>query len=165
MAGWHHDNAVWAKKSCTGCGSSFTPKSGSNTFCNKDCYRKHKRTHGTGRTDAQYMYVSGDWSRYFSRLCNQKHRRGQITRDDCLRILERQNYKCALSGERLTCTLASGVRTMTNASLDRIEAGGSYSPDNVQLVCVALNWFRRSTSVPEFIDWCRKVARHVEETA
>ena len=162
MAGWHHDSANWKPKGCFSCGTSFTPKSGVHKYCSTRC--KEKAICGIENTSKQYTRISGRWDKYFTRLCNQKHRKGVISREDCLAILERQQSKCALSGELLTCTLQKGVKTPTNASLDRINPGLSYEPDNVQLVCAVLNSFRVDTSVEDFVRWCKKVAEHAEKT-
>lgn len=164
MAGWHHDNAQWTPKECKFCGGTFTPKSGIHKFCSGSCKGKYRREYGAYRTEAQYELINGRWDKYFSRLCNRKHRKGIITREDCLDILERQQGKCALSGELLTCTLVKGVVSPTNASLDRINPKGSYTPNNVQLVCVVLNSFRNDTPLTDFIQWCKKVAAHAEKT-
>ncbi len=48
----------------------------------------------------------------------------------------------------------------TNCSLDRIEAGGTYDISNVQLVCSAVNGFRRSLPLDTFIGWCKEVASY-----
>ena len=74
-----------------------------------------------------------------------------------------QNGKCALSGEELTCLLTKGSICKTNASIDRIVAGGPYTKDNIQLVCRALNSWRGDTDLMEFIEWCRKVVQYQDE--
>jgi hypothetical protein len=158
MAGWNHKNANWNAKTCAYCAGSFTPKSGPHKYCSTRC--KEKALCGTENTSRQYTRISGRWDKYFTRLCNQKHRKGRITREDCLALLEKQNYKCALSGETLTCRLEVGVRTLTNASIDRIDAKGSYAMDNIQLVCTVLNSFRNETPLDEFVLWCKKVAEY-----
>jgi hypothetical protein len=76
---------------------------------------------------------------------------------------EKQGGKCALSGRDLTCTLEKGKKCKTNASIDRIEAGGEYAPDNIQLVCTALNSWRADTDLAEFIELCKQVARYHEK--
>ena len=103
------------------------------------------------------MQISGNWSRYFDRLLG-KGRRGVLSRSDLLSLLEKQNYKCALSGIPLTCTLLQGTKFPNNASIDRIIAGGTYAPENVQLVCSALNGFRKDCSIEDFISYCKAVA-------
>ncbi len=77
--------------------------------------------------------------------------------------LESQNYRCALSGIPLTCNLEKGVRFPFNASVDRIEAGGPYVKENIQLVCKSLNSFRVDTSVTDFIAICTAVADYNRE--
>jgi hypothetical protein len=84
-------------------------------------------------------------------------KRDALSREIILEQLEKQDYRCALSGVQLTCILEKGVTTQTNASIDRINAGGAYTSDNIQMVCVALNHWRADTAVPDFVEWCRKV--------
>ena len=50
--------------------------------------------------------------------------------------------------------------TRSNASIDRIDAGGEYKVENIQLVCSVVNSFRRDMSVEEYVDWCKKVVKH-----
>lgn len=156
MSGWNHTNADWRDKICKACGEAFKPRSGSHTFCTPRCKRKIYAARNNSAH--QYARISGDWRKYFTRLCTQKARKGVISADDCLRILEQQNGLCALSGEKLTCVLSVGTKTPTNASIDRIDPKGGYEPQNVQLVCAAINYFRLNTSIDDFVSWCRKVA-------
>lgn len=162
MAGWNHTNANWKPKACKLCGAKFVPHSGVHKFCSRRCKEQARR--GADNTTNQYARINGDWGKYFSRLCAQKHRKGVITRDQCLTLLQQQEGKCALSGVPLTCNLSVGTKNPTNASLDRINPAGGYTPANVQLVCAVLNSFRSNTPAEEFVDWCRKVAAHAEKT-
>lgn len=116
------------------------------------------RTHGCETTERQYALISGDWRKYFNRLCSRSFNRGALTADMLLALLDKQGGKCALSGELMTCDLVKGVRSPTNASIDRINPKGEYTADNIQLVCAIINKFRIDTSVAEFIDWCKKVS-------
>jgi len=158
---WTHKDC-FKKKSCLICKNIFQPKSGVHKFCSESCKGKWKYISGITTTESQYEYISGNWKRYFTRLCNRSHKREFLKADDLLNILIKQNYKCALSGVKLTCTLKRGERCLTNASIDRIDAGGEYHKDNVQLVCTVLNSLRRDTPVKEFINWCKKVAEYNE---
>ena len=161
MVGWNHDKANWKLKKCVVCGSEFKPKSGPHKFCSAKCKGIWQYTSGKVTTESQYEKISGNWRRYVSRLLYYGGRkRDLLTRDIILNKLEQQDYKCALSGLPLTCTLEKGVKTPTNASIDRIEAGGSYTEDNIQIVCVALNHWRADTSVEDFVSMCRAVAAH-----
>ena len=163
MAGWNHNNANWKPRFCVVCGTSFKPHSGIHKFCSAECKGKWKYISGRVTTDAQYKSISGNWKRYFTRLCCRSHKRTELTVDDLIQILENQNYKCALSGIELTCTLERGRKFKTNASIDRIEAGGPYIKSNVQLVCSALNSWRADTDLGEFIWWCKQVANYQDK--
>ena len=164
MTGWNHNNADWSLRNCEYCREQFSPNSGAHKFCSPKCKGRYRREFGTYQTEAQYELISGRWDKYFSRLCGQKHRKGIINREDCIRILEQQQGRCALSGELLTCKLEKGSRTRTNASLDRKDINGGYAPSNIQLVCSVLNSFRNNTPLDEFVGWCKKVADYDEKT-
>jgi hypothetical protein len=114
-------------------------------------------------TESQYKYISGNWRRYFNRLCLRSNKRQDLSVDDLITLLEQQQYKCALSGVKLTCTLENGKRFKTNASIDRIIPGQPYTKDNIQLVCSALNSWRADTELEEFIWFCEQVTKHQKE--
>lgn len=147
------------RRNCLVCGTEFIARSGPHKFCSDACKGKWKYIIGATTNETQYKYISGNWGRYFNRLLNHA-RRGVLTKQDLMDLLEKQGGKCALSGLELTCQLEVGKRFNTNASIDRIVAGGSYDPSNIQLVCSALNGFRRDTSLEEFIWYCEQVTNH-----
>lgn len=158
MAGWNHNNANWKPKNCAVCGTEFTPRSGANKFCSTPCRGKWKYITGDGSTENQYLRISGNWERYCSRLLYYGGRkRDKLSKQILLDKLREQDYKCALTGVPLTCELSVGTSCPTNASVDRIVAGGPYTADNIQLVCRVLNFWRADTSVEDFVEWCRKV--------
>lgn len=159
MAGWHHEGA-FKEKECAVCETPFIPKSGVHKFCSETCKGRWKYIVGVETTESQYARISGNWRRYFVRLCNRSTGRSGLSAEDCLELLEQQEGLCALSGIELTCKLEKGVVCKTNASLDRIEAGGPYIKSNVQLVCAVLNKFRIDTPLDEFKWWCRKVTEY-----
>lgn len=145
------------QKTCRVCGTLFTPRSGVHKHCSETCKGKWKYMCGEVTTKKQYENISGNWARYFDRLLG-KGRRGVLSRNDLLNKLESQKGLCALSGIPLTCTLLQGTKYPNNASIDRIIAGGTYAPDNIQLVCAALNGFRKDCTIEEFINYCCTVA-------
>lgn len=148
-------------KNCPVCNSLFVPRSGVHKYCTETCRGKAKYLFGQETTETQYSKISGNWKRYFTRLLHKG--RKELTVDQLLSLLEAQQGLCALSGIPLTCTLEVGKRFKTNASIDRIKAGGPYTLSNIQLVCSALNTFRMDSSVEEFIWFCKQVAKHNEE--
>lgn len=161
MAGWNHANAKWAPKECPVCAATFTPRSGAHRFCCVQCKGKWKYITGQGSTTRQYEVISGNWDRYLARLLYYGGRkRDKLSKDVLKAQLVKQKYRCALTGVPLTCILEKGTSVQTNASVDRIVAGGSYTADNIQLVCRAVNFWRCNTPVEDFVGWCRKVVAY-----
>ena len=161
MAGWHHENANWTPKACVVCTTEFVPKSGASRFCSAKCKGKWPYITGVMSTENQYRKISGNWRRYCARLLYYGGRkRDALTVQILLDKLATQDYKCALTGVALTCDLQNGVKNRTNASVDRIIAGGPYTEDNIQMVCKAVNMWRCDLPVADFIEWCRKVVAH-----
>ena len=156
MAGWNHQKGFKVKV-CQSCSKTFSPRSGVQKFCSVEC-------RGTGRqvnTEDQYESISGNWKRYCSRLLYAAgKKRSKLSVEDILELLEKQNYKCALSGLDLTCKLEKGKKFPHNVSIDRIKAGGPYTKDNIQLVCRAVNHWRADTDLTDFIEICRAVVNH-----
>lgn len=75
---------------------------------------------------------------------------------DAWRLYEDQGRVCVLSLEPIHFgTSFSGTRT--TASLDRIDNTLGYTIDNVQWVSKSINLMRRTLTVTEFKDWCKKV--------
>lgn len=156
FGGWNGAD-ILKLKSCLVCKQEFKPFSGAHKFCSPQCKGKWKYITGEQSTENQYKYISGNWHRYLNRL-NHKKKRETLSVQDLLDVLEEQEYKCALSGVPLTCTLQKGFISKTNASIDQIIPNGGYTRDNIQLVCRALNCWRGDTNLSEFIEWCTKVA-------
>lgn len=164
MAGWNHSDANWKDKTCVVCQETFTPKSGVQKLCSTRCRGKWKYISGKVTTESQYKNISGNWERYLTRLQYVGgRRRDKLSVEILLEILEKQNYRCALSGLELTCELEVGKNFPRNVSIDRIKAGGSYEKDNIQLVCKALNCWRSDTSIEEFVTFCRAVSNHFDQ--
>ena len=161
MAGWHHDKANWVPKKCVVCDTIFTPKSGVHKFCSEPCKGKWKYITGFGSTENQYKEINGNWKRYLSRLLYVEGRkRENLTQEILLNLVEKQNYKCAISGEPLTCYLIKGKQIFTNASVDQIIPNGGYTIDNIQLVQKRYNLFKLNMSQEEYIEACRKVVEY-----
>lgn len=146
---------------CKHCGGTFTKKHLRHAYCATPCKDAAARARGGVPTEQQYARVSGNWRRYLQRLCMPSARRA-LTADILYKILERQDFKCALTGVSMTCRLVKGTRTWTNASIDRILPGAPYTEDNIRMTCVRINTLRSNMSDSEFISWCRLVVQHSE---
>ena len=146
-------------KTCVNCEETFLVKTSVQRFCTPRCKGQWKYTSRKTTTQSQYLEISGNWSRYLSRLIySGGTKRVDLSTHELLSILEAQDGLCALSGLPLTCQLEKGVKFPFNASVDRVIAGGPYTQDNIQLVCNCLNKWRSDTTVEDFIAICTTVA-------
>lgn len=159
MVGWNHTGA-FREKLCIVCGTEFKPTSGVNKFCSTSCRGRWKYISGNYSTERQYDKISGSWVRYYSRLQCKKDRRDVISVEEILQLHKRQQGRCALTGVEMTCELKKGKRVWTNASIDRVIAGGSYTIGNIHLVCTAINLFRCDIPLDQFIEWCKLVSSY-----
>lgn len=86
-----------------------------------------------------------------------------VTEDYIIELLNKQKYKCALSGTALTFELGNG-RTPTNMSIDRIDSRMGYVQNNVQLICSAVNQFKNDLPQEYFLEMCKKIVAYYENT-
>ena len=82
-----------------------------------------------------------------------------IDEDDVIGLYLVQEGKCALSGERLS--YGRGAPLETKMSVDRIDSGGNYTADNVQLVTARVNLMKSDLTQRHFIKICLQIAAHV----
>ena len=79
-----------------------------------------------------------------------------LSLEDIKSIWDKQNGRCVYTGLPLT---PKGHQINT-VSLDRIDSDGEYEPNNVQLVCVAINRMKLDHSENTFIQLCNSVTQH-----
>lgn len=82
---------------------------------------------------------------------------GKISTAQIMRLIEEQEYKCALSGVELT---------PKDAALDHkmpLARGGSHTIDNAQVLHADVNRAKGSLTNDEFIAMCRRVALHMDK--
>ena len=80
--------------------------------------------------------------------------RGPVNVANVLRLLERQQYRCALTGRSLT---------PVTASLDHIvpvRCGGEHAVENTQVLHKDVNKAKTTMTNEEFIQLCREVVEH-----
>jgi len=133
-----------------------------NSWC-KACVKikmasYHEKTWGPDKLSFTNLKRSQTTRSYLSYLLAKakKRRDCTITLDDLEKLWDDQNGLCALTNWELTKELGKGVVT-TNASLDRIDSSKSYTKDNVQLVCRAVNVAKSDLSQGDFLNLCRAV--------
>ncbi len=72
------------------------------------------------------------------------------------RLVEMQDYRCALTGIPLA---------PDDANLDHIvpiAAGGKHQMNNVQVVHKTINQMKSTLAQDEFVEWCRHVVEHAD---
>ena len=79
----------------------------------------------------------------------------EIDRADLERLWKKQGGRCALTGREM----ATGPGPQS-VSVDRIDSSRGYIPENIQLVCHAVNVMKRRLSNAEFVGWCYDILAH-----
>jgi hypothetical protein len=88
-----------------------------------------------------------------------------ISIDYAQQLLEKQNFKCALTGRNLIMDIENtydlkGTNSLNTASLDRIDSNKGYIEGNVQWVHKNINRIKMDFEQQEFIDLCYEVTKH-----
>ena len=76
------------------------------------------------------------------------------TEEDAIEVLEKQNYKCTLTGIELT------FKPIMTASIDRIENEKGYTKENIQWVHKHINIMKHRYAQEYFINMCHMVSKH-----
>ena len=133
-----------------------------NSWC-KACIKAkqasyHKRTWGPERLHYTALKRTKSARAYLTYLLGKARRRNacSVSVDDIERMWSEQGGRCALSGFEMTMKLGKGV-TPTNASIDRIDSTKSYTKDNVQLVCRAVNVAKSDLTTKVFLELCAAI--------
>ena len=129
--------------------------------CGCSTYRWRTCNTYTGTKD-----ISGN---YFNRLiANAKCRNIEfnITKEYAQHLLEKQNYKCALTGldicgSRNTKKKCSTYKEQT-ASLDRIDNTKGYIDGNLQWIHKHINWIKQDFTEEQLLEYCRLLIKHHE---
>jgi len=79
-----------------------------------------------------------------------------ISSQEAYILLERQEFKCALSG--VPIQLPVDGNDSQSASLDRINSGLGYIKDNIQWVHRDVNYMKNGFSTDYFVNFCRLIA-------
>ena len=84
-----------------------------------------------------------------------------IDKDDLLGLYLEQEGKCALTGTLMVLDSGkSAHRNRVRPSIDRVDSGGNYTLDNIQLICAQLNLMKGGMSQVDFLRWCNKVVEY-----
>lgn len=84
-----------------------------------------------------------------------------ISIQDAWKLLERQDFKCALTGLDISIKhIQSRRKQECTASLDRIDSSQGYLPNNVQWVHKTINRMKWDLNQSDFISFCSLVAEY-----
>lgn len=120
------------------------------------------------RNQALGMFCAGrraDFVGYVAWLVSERHKpraaayQGPITSRGVLELVERQEYRCALTGRRLE---------PTTASLDHVvplSRGGRHEMENAQVLHKMVNRAKGAMTNEEFIEMCFEVVQWVKRTS
>ena len=86
-------------------------------------------------------------------------RRRRVTAGELREILEKQGYRCALTGMELA------PDTVSFDHLKPIAIGGSQAARNIQAVHRVVNRMKHTLDNAGFVSWCRLVADYSREPA
>jgi hypothetical protein len=77
-----------------------------------------------------------------------------VTQSFLVKLIEKQGYRCAISGAELTPEIASLDHVVP------VSKGGEHAVDNVVWVHAEINRMKGQLSIEEFVSWCSKVVRY-----
>jgi hypothetical protein len=146
-------------KSCLECHTDFKVKAPTHLFCSRSCQVINwKRTNTTRYSNYRIEYkksFSKSWKKWIQQLIYSKDRR-HLSIDMLLQMLEKQEYRCVLSGIELT--KIPGEK-FTNISIDRINQARGYEIDNIRFVCSVVNTMRWLMTDEQLYDWCERISK------
>ncbi len=88
----------------------------------------------------------------------------EITMETIDDLYRQQRGRCALSGMRFDISPGRFARANPfRPSIDRIDCAKGYTPDNIRLVLIAVNYGRADFDDAAYIEICRAVARTSRE--
>jgi|APSaa5957512576_1039674.scaffolds.fasta_scaffold30210_2 hypothetical protein len=108
---------------------------------------------GHNKTVETEIIPSSWWYKTMKQAQTRK-REWSITEEDAIEVLEKQNYKCTLTGIELT------FKPIMTASIDRIENEKGYTKENIQWVHKHINIMKHRYAQEYFINMCHMVSKH-----
>lgn len=119
--------------------------------------------HEMRTTFSGYEHLSGT---YYSALkLNAKARNLEflVTKKDLVELLEKQDFKCALSGIDISLSSLHKDLRKNTASLDRIDSSRGYVLDNLQWVHKDINIMKNHYEENYFVDMCKLISKFKEK--
>jgi hypothetical protein len=129
--------------------------SGRETRCNK-CTLARQRKYYNDNTELALKKLC-EFHKSAGKISGRKKRRelaesSLVTPALLFQMWNSQGGRCAVTGVPMTHIYGKGS-ILTNVSIDRIDSSLGYIPDNIRLVCKAVNWMKNSMSDRELLQW------------
>lgn len=146
---------------------SGTLKNGTTKSCG--CLRRDFGTWNRGlKGEKSHVYrgYKGIPRQFYTELKSNARRRKlefNLSIDYIWNLLEKQNFKCKISGISIEIPSIYRLNLTNTASLDRIDSSKGYIEGNVQWVDRRINFMKQRMSDNEFIEVCEEVVKYQKE--
>jgi len=117
-------------------------------------YTNSKHPHWTG-----YKEIPGSYLCVIKQSAKRRNLEFKLSSEYIWNLYEKQNRKCALTGELIEFNKTAKDRDGT-ASLDRIDSSKGYVEGNVQWVHKIINVMKQDLTDKKFIEMCNKVIHY-----
>lgn len=117
------------------------------------CYKRVSLSKG-------YKELSGSWWHKLEKSATIRNYEFAIDIKYMWELLEKQNFKCSLSGVDIKVFSNNDCCKKQTASIDRINPQFGYLKENVQWVHKRVNRLKNNLSNDEMIFWCAKINEH-----
>ena len=113
--------------------------------------------------------ISGQWwgkiTRNSSLLCGRVPLEVTVTMEEAWELFLKQDRRCKLSGVKLWFPKDNTKenKTVSNASLDRVDSSRGYTNDNIQWVHKRINLMKGNMTDEKFIEMCSLVSKLKDE--
>ena len=133
-----------------------TIKRGRKTTCNTSCAAAYGN-----KLRAENRYKPFKW--FLKKRRSMVKHRVEVTVQDIYRLWKNQQGKCSLTGIDMLYPSETNQNSLFCASLDRIDSGGEYTLDNVQLIARGINWLKNNHTQEQAREFILAISRSVND--
>lgn len=141
---------------CLYCNKEFQHKASHTKYCSKNCcqmirYNKYKdcliKRRSSIKQTLKYVYCNA------KSRAKKKNKHFDITLDFLYSLLEKQEYKCLMTGIPLEAS--RGGKEPYVVSIDRIDSSKGYTKDNIALVSTIYNICKNKYTIDNVVKMCK----------